>query len=1397
MTRILSGRVTRARAARVLALAAAAAVGRVACAQTWDSGGGDNNWGTANNWDTNLAPANNGTANIAFGFGARTTPVINTPWDVNTVTFLGGAPSFTNSGSQLTLRGVVTNSSGTGQTFTNPILLGASLGFVANTGGLTFGQVNFGTNTLTVSGANNLNIATAIGGVGSLVKTGAGNLTLGTGAADTTANTYTGLTTVSAGTLTLDKATNAASIVGDLLITGGTVNANRAGQFGNNVNVTLNGGTFNAGASTTFASFTVFGGGLGTANFTLTGSGTSSLTMGGGLGIGGAINLTGASGGGVAFVANNGAGSTLSGTLNLGNVNRNFTIADGPAADDFTLASQITNGGVTKVGPGTLALTATNNAYTGGTTINAGTLRITSDGSLGNAAAGLTFNGGTLLTSNSVNSARPVSLGAGGGTIDTGANSLTLAGALSGAGAVTKVGGGTLTLGGGAADLSPNVANGTLTINAGNVVLDKGPGTVAFAGDVVINAGSLITNRAGELATTSNVTQNNGGLFLAPGSTFGTYTAIDGTGGSGSMVLTSTAPYAYNLGPFLGMPFDVTLSGASGGGIRLTAGVAGLTTHYGAIDLGAHTRSVQVADNVAGDDLIITGIVSNGSVQKDGPGTLALLGHNTYAGQTTINAGTLRIQADDGLGVGGNVLLSGGTLQTSDTFTLQHPLTSNLGFLSTDANTTLTVPTISGTYLYKDGPGTLLLNGAGGALNGWIDARAGTLAIGNDTAVGPGAIYLSEGGALFGSGAPRTLANTLIVYPGGGTLGGTDLTFTSPASVQSTAPLSINAGTTATFNAGIARGSNEALTKDGLGTMVLAGGTTSVPITVNKGSLVLAGTSLTAPLTNYGSLTYNSGAVTTRITNFGDFQITQNLTAGNGVANYGTMSLPNVTFLSNGAGLDNEGALTLSNSIIGGSPLITNGGQITGYGAIIGNNGFISSGLITPTQSLSVNTAFTNSGQVTVNTGAQLAFFAPPVNTGTITLNGGQIGGSFGLLNLPGGVITGKGTLFSVNNAGGNIVLTDGNLNIQFNGWGNSGSVQLGGLTASLNGGSVNNQGTVQGFGTVGSVVNNQSSGTIEAVGGTLNVAAANNTNAGLLAASTGNKLLFSSGLSTNAGTINLAGGTFDNGGHPLNNTGQISGFGILRTGGLTNNGSITLTGGSTTINGDVANAAGHKIEVRFSPALFTGNVVNNGTFKNTGASVTFAGTYTEAGTFISDPADNYFSTINITGPGALVGGSGDRFFVTGDLLNGSTSPNWDTAAAALLFSGSPSHLLTTPAADLGASYAGYAGNFAWGAVQLAAGESLTLADADTTPGGALYLGDLQLAGGLSQLPLLSAPAGITIYYDPARPANAYLAAETYTLSGGGALAPVPEPSGLALLGIGGTALLARRRRRR
>jgi autotransporter-associated beta strand protein len=105
-------------------------------------------------------------------------------------------------------------------------------------------------------------------------------------------------------------------------------------------------------------------------------------------------------------------------------------------AGGFTLGSLSTN---------TLTLSG-NNSYSGLTSINGGTLSVGSSNNLGTGVPsnGISFNGGTLAATGTITSSRNVTVQAGGGTIDTGSNSVTVAN-IAGSGDLTKTSSGTLT----------------------------------------------------------------------------------------------------------------------------------------------------------------------------------------------------------------------------------------------------------------------------------------------------------------------------------------------------------------------------------------------------------------------------------------------------------------------------------------------------------------------------------------------------------------------------------------------------------------------------------------------------------------------------------------------------------------------------------------------------------------------------------------------------------------------------------------------------------------------------------------------------------------------------------------------------------------------------------------
>ena len=344
-------------------------------------------------------------------------------------------------------------------------------------------------------------------------------------------------------------------------------------------------------------------------------------------------------------------------------------------------------------------------------------------------------------------------------------------------------------------------------------------------------------------------------------------------------------------------------------------------------------------------------------------------------------------------------------------------------------------------------------------------------------------------------------------------------------------------------------------------------------------TFVQAGGTVTGTLQNQGNFIYQSGVFSGRLLNQGTVSLGLNFTAGNGVENDTSMTVAaGQTLIANGDGINNLGSFILTGGTVAGdgSFVNNNGGTLQGHGAI--------------------NSGVDNFGAVTVN--------------GVLAFNGGIVND---------GLIQGSGTLFGAltNNADGTIDVAAGNSLAISTAWSSAGLIALEGSTARLSGGGITNTGAIQGVGLVGSAIDNH--GTIEALGGTLSLSGVlQNEVDGLLTAGSGSKLLVTAGLMTNAGIINLTGGTFDNNSQPLNNTGEISGWGIFRTGGtgLDNNGSITFSGGTTTINGNVTNENGQTITVAQNPAIFTGNVINNGggTFNTTNATATFAGGFTNNG---------------------------------------------------------------------------------------------------------------------------------------------------------------------------------------
>jgi fibronectin-binding autotransporter adhesin len=131
------------------------------------------------------------------------------------------------------------------------------------------------------------------------------------------------------------------------------------------------------------------------------------------------------------------------------------------------------------------------------------------------------------------------------------------------------------------------------------------------------------------------------------------------------------------------------------------------------------------------DPVIFSGVISGtGSVQQTGIGTTILTGDNTYAGSTTIAAGTLQLGNGGATGsVAGNIV--------------------DNGILAVNRSDTVTLPgVISGSgSLQQNGPGTTTLT-ADNTYTGGTTITAGTLQLGNGATAGSITGNVTDNGTL-------------------------------------------------------------------------------------------------------------------------------------------------------------------------------------------------------------------------------------------------------------------------------------------------------------------------------------------------------------------------------------------------------------------------------------------------------------------------------------------------------------------------------------------------------------------------------------------------------------------------------------------------------------------------
>ncbi|ECA1332725.1 autotransporter outer membrane beta-barrel domain-containing protein [Salmonella enterica subsp. enterica serovar Derby] len=430
----------------------------------------------------------------------------------------------------------------------------------------------------------------AISGSGQVVKSGDKTLTL------SGSNTYTGGTLISGGTLI---ATSVDALGTGDVTDNAVLELNTGGDFINNI-----GGTGRVEKS---------------GDDTLTLSGSNSYT-GGTLISGGTLVATNVDALGSGDVTNN---AVLE--LNTGGTFDNAISGSGQ---------------VVKSGDETLTLSGSN-TYTGGTTINDGTLIATSVDALGSGD----------VTDNAVLELNT------GGDFDN---------AISGSGQVVKSGDETLTLSG-----TNSYTDGTL-ISGGTLVATNlealGSGDVTNDAVLALNTGGDFANNIGgtgsvvksgdETLTLSGSNTYTGGTLISSGTLVANDVNALGTGDvtdNATLMLNTGGDFINNIGGTGRVEKSgddtLTLSGSNSytGGTLISSGTL-VATNVDALGSGDVTDNATLELNTGGTfDNAISG---SGQVVKSGDETLTLSGANSYTGGTLISSGTLVANDVNALGTG-------------------------------------------------------------------------------------------------------------------------------------------------------------------------------------------------------------------------------------------------------------------------------------------------------------------------------------------------------------------------------------------------------------------------------------------------------------------------------------------------------------------------------------------------------------------------------------------------------------------------------------------------------------------------------------------------------------------------------------------------------------------------
>jgi autotransporter-associated beta strand protein len=945
---------------------------------TWiQTAGGTWNWTTAANWDDGTVP--NPTSGDMMDFSSVNI-VANTTLNLEA-----------NRTAQLWKFG---DTSGTqrwtvsaGQTLT---LAGAAPGF----------QINNGTTQ----------IDSVIAGTAGLSKTGAGNLTL------TASNTYTGATTITTGILQIGNAGSTGALAPSSAIT------NNAALVFNRTN------TLTQGAD--FASVIA-----GTGSLTKNGSGILILS--------GANTYTGTTtiSAGTLQIGNNGTSGTLSTTSAITNNSTLVFQRSNGIVQGLGFANAIAGtGALTNAGNGTLTLNVAN-AYSGLSTINAGSIKVLHANALGATTAGTVVNGtGAGSTSNARLELE--------GGITVAGETLTINGAGNFYGALSSTSG-------------SNTWAGNVTIGSTGTRLGSTTGnTLTVSG--IIDSGTVETGlniRTQDIDST--VVLSGANAYL--GDTNVLIGKLQLNGGNNRLPISSRLLMgnAANISEF-----DLNGRNQEVAGVAI---ISGSTAANNSINNSSVTAATLTVNPLA--TISFAGILKgNLALTKTGMGTQTLSGVNTYTGATRINNGVLQSGLNDTLPITTALSLGSGATVGSLNLSTFNQTVASLAVNSDSAdNNTISIGsgkilTVTGnltvgfnsspasnttTKLFPIGLGTLHVTGSNFQIGGSINSGFGNAAT-LDMSGLSNFIYNNSAGTFrvgdtTNSSSAGAATSTLILADTS-TITAQTFTMNSPAAAEQIVRLGsgLNVINADTIQIG-------AVSNRSPGSMVFHEATGSLSIRGTDGqapaNMTVAYGNGTTAVVNNSSVDFTGHSVDLL---FGTLQI-GGRTGSGGAASAGTFSF-------------DSGNLSATSVTVGLRAAGASAGNVAGTLNLAGGTVNIGSGGWIVGRNSSTTSSFNTTGAINISGGtvSVLASYGVSIRLADSTAAGGTANG---ILNLTGGSLTVEGDILrgaSTGTSNATILLNGGTLNMGGHDLGAAGS---GVLTFTVASGTLQNVATINGTG--------------------------------------------------------------------------------------------------------------------------------------------------------------------------------------------------------------------------------------------------------------------------------------------------------------------------------------------